>query len=222
MRERDSDTAVPIQPRHVCLLFRRFKYFREDVTRDYVRSLEVRQIPHVLVGGRSFHDREEVLAIRNALVSIEWPDDELRVFATLRGPLFALADDALLSFRQRFHRLHPLRRFDDAELDGSDREVADALAVLAGLHRARNRRPAAETITRLLAAVRAHAGIAIWPTGEQALANCLRMIDLARRFERAGAESFSRLRRAYGRRGRAWCVGRGASGGGGHRGGCAS
>jgi ATP-dependent exoDNAse (exonuclease V) beta subunit len=55
----------------------------------------------VLVGGRSFHDREEVIALRNALTAIEWPDDELKVFATLRGPFFALSDEALLAFRQR-------------------------------------------------------------------------------------------------------------------------
>jgi ATP-dependent exoDNAse (exonuclease V) beta subunit len=62
--------------------------------------------------------------------------------------------------------------------------------VLRRLHLGRNRRPVAESIGRLLEAVRAHAGIAIWPTGEQALANCLRSIDLARRFERRGASSF--------------------------------
>jgi ATP-dependent exoDNAse (exonuclease V) beta subunit len=61
---------------------------------------------------------------------------------------------------------------------------------LAKLHAGRNHRPLAETIAQLLAAVRAHAGIAIWPTGEQALANCLRGVDLARRFERRGATSF--------------------------------
>jgi hypothetical protein len=38
---------------------------------------------------------------RNALVAIEWPGSELRVFATLRGPLFALGDEALLAFRQQ-------------------------------------------------------------------------------------------------------------------------
>jgi hypothetical protein len=31
---------------------------------------------------------------------------------------------------------------------------------------------------------RAHAGIALWPNGEQALANCQRLIDMARHFER--------------------------------------
>jgi len=180
----------PIRPRDVCLLFRRFKTFREDVTRDYVRALEARRIPHVLVGGRSFHDREEVLAMRNALAAIEWPDDELRVFATLRGPFFAHGDDALLAFRARHGSLHPLRRLDSADLDETTRPVSESLALLARLHRARNRRPIADTLRRLLEALRAHAGIAIWPTGEQALANCLRMIDLARRFEQRGAPSF--------------------------------
>ena len=181
---------VPIEARHVCLLFRRFKHFRSDVTREYVRALEIRQLPHVLVGGRSFHDREEVLAVRNALNAIEWPDDELRVFATLRGPLFAFGDDALLAFRGRVGRLHPLRRFNVEDLDQDARDVVAALSILSELHYGRNRRPIAQTITRFLAAVRAHAGLAIWPTGEQALANCLRTVDLAARFEARGARSF--------------------------------
>ena len=189
--ERDRpDEHVPIRARHVCLLFRRFRRFRDDMTRPYVRALEVRRVPHVLVGGRSFHDREEVLAIRNALCAIEWPEDELRVFASLRGPLFALGDAALLAFRHRVGRLHPLRRLNPDSLEDSDRAVGEALDVLGRLHIGRNHRPVAETLVRLLEAVRAHAGIAIWPTGEQSLANCLRMVDLARRFERGGASSF--------------------------------
>ena len=191
VQEPGKEEPVPVQPRHVCLLFRRFKKFRDDMTRGYVRALEARRVPHVLVGGRSFHDREEVLAIRNALCAIEWPDDDLRVFATLRGPLFALGDDALLAYKHRHGTLHPMApRPDKDAADDSDREVRAALDILKELHEKRNRRPIADTLSRLLRAVRAHAGIAIWPTGEQALANCLRMIDLARRFERGGAPSF--------------------------------
>ena len=52
------------------------------------------------------------------------------------------------------------------------------LAVLRELHVHRNRRPFAETIARLLKTVRAHAGLAIWPTGEQALANVMRLTPL--------------------------------------------
>ncbi len=179
---------VRIEARHVCLLFRRFVSFGDDVTRGYVRALEQRRVPHVLVGGRSFYKREEVVALRNALSAIEWPDDELSVFATMRGPLFAIADDSLLVYRTRHKALRPTRIPDD--LDEITKPIAEALGILRELHKRRNRRAIADTIAELLERTRAHAGIAIWPTGEQALANLLRMLDDARRFEAAGATSF--------------------------------
>jgi ATP-dependent exoDNAse (exonuclease V) beta subunit len=193
----EEGRAVPIRPRHIAILFRRFRNFGADVTRSYVRALEARRIPHVLVGGRSFHDREEVIALRNAITAIEWPDDELKVFATLRGPFFALGDEALLAFRQyvdsegalKTRRLNPMQLIDRAALNPATIEVADALDLLRPLHVRRNHRPIAETIITLLETVRAHAGIALWPSGEQALANCQRLIDMARHFER-GASSF--------------------------------
>ncbi len=185
--ERDKPAPVPVEARHVCLLFRRMRSYDNDLTRRYVQALEARRIPHVLVGGRSYHSREEVLAMRTAAAAIEWPDDELSVFATLRGPLFALGDDALLLFKERHGRLHPMRP-DLGELGPP--EVVEALRVLRELHLKRNRRPIAETLSLFLDATRAHAGIAIWPAGEQALANVLRVLELARRFESAGASSF--------------------------------
>ena len=188
-RER-PEVQVPLEARHVCLLTRRFVSGGRDLTRDYVRALEARRIPHVLVGGRSFHAREEVVALRNALSAIEWPDDELSVFATLRGPFFALQDDALLTFRHRFGGPHPLRHPKEPAHDELTLPVRGALDVLEQLHRGRNRRPIADTVAQLLDATRAHAGVAIWPTGEQALANLLRVLDQARRFEAAGATSF--------------------------------
>jgi ATP-dependent exoDNAse (exonuclease V) beta subunit len=188
-RER-PDRRVAIEPRHVCLLFRRFSSFGADLTRPYVRALEARRIPHVVVGGRSFHSREEIEALRNALIAIEWPDDELSVYATLRGPLFSLTDDQLLAFWQRTGRFHPLMKIDASQLAGPEREVADALSVLGELHPRRNRRPVSETIVRLLERVRAHANLAMWPTAEQALANMLQLVDLSRRLEASGASSF--------------------------------
>lgn len=186
---RNATTRVKIEPRHVCLLFRRFRSFAKDVTRPYVRALEARRLPHLLVGGSGFHAREEIEAIRNALLAIERPDDELAVFATLRGPLFALTDAQLLAYRAAHSTLHPFRQPLD-DLPEATAEVAAALAVLRGLHRGRNRHPIADTIGRLLAATRAHAGFANWSTGEQALANVARLMDMARRSERSGLISF--------------------------------
>jgi ATP-dependent exoDNAse (exonuclease V) beta subunit len=186
---RDATTRVKIEPRHVCLLFRRFRSFAKDVTRPYVRALEARRLPHLLVGGSGFHAREEIEAIRNALSAIERPDDELAMFATLRGPLFSLNDAQLLAYRSAHSDLYPFRQPKEDLPEGSA-EVAAALAVLRGLHRGRNRRPIADTIGRLLAATRAHAGFANWGTGEQALANVARLMDMARRSERSGLISF--------------------------------
>ena len=69
--------------------------------------------------------------MRSALTAIEWPDDELSVFATLKGPLFGVRDDALLAWRERFHRIHPLGPVDlDADAGEELAEVASVLEVL--------------------------------------------------------------------------------------------
>jgi ATP-dependent exoDNAse (exonuclease V) beta subunit len=187
----DPNTPQQIKPRHVCILFRRYQSFFQDVTRNYVRALEARHVPHVLVGGRSFHEQEEVLAVRNALTAIEWPDDTLRVYATLRGPLFAFGDDVLLAFRhQSGGSLHPLRELDRDALDETTLEVAEALEMLGRLHARRNSQAISTTVSDLLDRVRAQAAMAIGANGDQALANLFRMIERGHRFERRGASSF--------------------------------
>jgi ATP-dependent exoDNAse (exonuclease V) beta subunit len=180
--------SVPLEPRHICILFRRFLHFGEDVTRPYVEALEARGIPHLLVGGKSFHDREEVETIRAALAAIEWPDDELSVFATLRGALFALDDETLLEYRHHHKGFHPFRVPGDVK--PALEPVADALRLLRRLHGGRNYRPVADTITQLLNATRAHVGFVLRTAGEQSLANVLHVAELARQYEMNGGMSF--------------------------------
>ena len=189
VRNPENGELIPVAARHVCLLFRRFTNWGADMTRDYVKALESRGLPHLLVGSKSFHHREEVETLRTALTAIEWPEDELSVFATLRGSLFAISDGLLLRFRQEFARLHPFRKYPDP-INPDYGEITGALKVLADLHRSRNWRPIADTVNALLEAVRAHAGFAMRPTGHQALANVYRICDLARSFELSGGISF--------------------------------
>jgi ATP-dependent helicase/nuclease subunit A len=179
---------VDVKPRHICLLFRRFTSFNDDVTRPYVEALEARDIPHLLVGGRSFHDREEVETMRAALAAIEWPDDELSVFATLHGALFAIGDDVLLEYRHHFRRFHPYQVPE--HLTVRLQPVGEALTLLRELHQRRNQRPVADTVGEILSATRAHVAFALRPGGEQALANVLYIADLARRYEAEGGLSF--------------------------------
>jgi ATP-dependent exoDNAse (exonuclease V) beta subunit len=186
---RDRPEAHPIRPSDICLLFRRFVSGRRDITRPYVDGLQARDIPHVLVGGRGFHQREEIDAMRNALAAIERPDDELSVFAALRGPLFSLSDDALFLFRSRHGTLHPFRE-PSGDLSESDAEVVASLEVLARLNKGRNHRPIALTIRQSLDETRAQAGFALWQAGDQVLANVLRLLQLARNFEGTGGLSF--------------------------------
>ena len=186
----DPSQLVPVSPRHVAILFRRFTNWGADITRDYVRALEAREIPHLLVGSKSFHSREEVETLRAALTAIEWPEDELSVFATLKGSLFAIPDHILLRFRHETGgRLHPFRKLPD-NLPSEFKPLVDALDLLANLNRQRNRRPIADTVNSLLEATRAHAGFALRPAGHQVLANVYRVADLARSFEVSGGISF--------------------------------
>ncbi|HWY45775.1 MAG TPA: UvrD-helicase domain-containing protein [Bryobacteraceae bacterium] len=186
----DPSQLVPVSARHIAILFRRFTNWGVDITRDYVRALEAREIPHLLVGSKSFHSREEVETLRAALTAIEWPEDELSVFAALKGSLFAIPDHILLRFRhETAGRLHPFRKLPESLLP-EFKPVTDALTLLADLNRQRNRRPIADTVNSLLEATRAHAGFALRPAGHQVLANVYRISDLARSFELSGGISF--------------------------------
>ena len=178
----------PIRAGDVCLLFRRFLDFQTDVTRLYVEALESRGLTHLLVGGKAFHEREEVDALRTALTAIEWPDDALSVFATLRGPFFAVAEEELLAWHALGQGFRPYHVPDDRP--EALAAVAQALTTLRELNRLRNHRPVADTIGRLIEATRAHVGFVLWRGGEQVLANVLQIAELARRYEAEGGLSF--------------------------------
>jgi ATP-dependent exoDNAse (exonuclease V) beta subunit len=186
VRDQSTGARVPVQPEHVCILFRRFTNYGTDLTQEYVRALEARDIAHLLVGSKSFHRREEVGTLRTAMRAIEWPDDELSVFAVLRGSLYAVSDATLLKFRNAHGRFRPQHQLPD-DLDPEFTPIRDAFQVLRELHRRRNYRPIADTIHELLEATRAHAGFAFRKGGERVLANVYRLTDLARSFEASGA-----------------------------------
>jgi len=188
--ERDRrGEAVPIAPRHVCLLFRRFESHGEDVTRAYVEALDARGIPHVLVGGKSFFAREEVETMLAALRAIERPDDELAVFATLRGSLFAIGDEALLEYRHVHGKLNP-KQIPNNLHSPNFAPIKAALTLLARLSNERNTQPVESTVTALCDATRAYVGFALRPSGERALANVLHLAELGRAFEASGGNSF--------------------------------
>jgi ATP-dependent helicase/nuclease subunit A len=180
-----SDKGEPYKERDIAVLFRKRNWGKVDLQREVVRALEARNVPHLVAGSKSFHRREEVETLRAALTAIEWPDDELNVFAALKGSLFAIADERLLLYRHEHRRLYPLRSEATAFA-----EIDEALELLGKLHKGRNYRPFAATVNELLEATRAHAGFLLRPGGQQIVANVTRIADLARTFEMSGGVSF--------------------------------
>ena len=179
-----------MQPGDVCILFRRFTNNGVDLTQDYVRALEARGLAHILIGSKSFHRREEIGVIRTALRAIEWPEDELSVYATLRN-LYGVWDSTLYKFRNGEPR-HSLNPFAEVP-EGLDEEfdvIRKALDQLRELHRRRNERPIAQTINELLNPLRGFTTFAFRKGGKRVLANVYRLLDLARSFEVTEATSF--------------------------------
>ena len=111
------------------------------------------------------------------------------MFATLRGPFFAVGEEELLAWHALGHGFRPYRVPEDVPRRARSRSPRRS-ATLRELNRARNHRPVADTIGRLIAATRAHAGFMLWRGGEQVLANVLQIAELARRYEVEGGLSF--------------------------------
>lgn len=181
---READAYRPVKAGDVCILFRRFSNNGVDLTQDYVRALEARGIAHVLIGSKSFHQREEILTIRTALRAIEWPEDELSLYATLRN-LFGVLDETLFRYREQHHRF----KFTN-QPDPEFPRVSQAFEYLSELHRKRNARPIAQTIHELLTPIRAFTTFAFRKGGKRVLANVYRLLDIARSFDITDATSF--------------------------------
>jgi len=194
----EDGREVPLEARHVAILFKRTTSWGDDLVAPYARALERRGVPIRSAERKGFFEREEIFALRTVLSAIEWIDDELSAYCGLRGPYVGFSDAGLLSYLRGHGWLHPLRvPKKDGLAPGAKRpageDVADALRLLRSLHVARNQRPIADTITRFLEATRAHALWALTPHGERAVSNLGHFTAIARRAEARGVLSFRRF-----------------------------
>ena len=208
-----------VQARHVCLLFKRFQSSATTSRgRTCARSRRGTSRTCWSAAARSTQ-REEVLALRNALAAIEWPDDELSVYATLRGPFFALGDDALLAFRHQHGRLHAAAtsRRQRAQ-PRSPATWPPRSPCSARLHRGRNRSARSPTPSRSSSRRRARtrASPSGPPASRRSATSCACSIWRAASRHRA-ATSFRAFVDAARRRGRARRRRGGAGRRGGHR-----
>jgi len=134
-----------------------------------------------------------VETLRAGLAAIEWPDDELSVFATLKGSLFAIRDEyccdtgmsgavCIPSTRAPPRPMHPFTRIrNGGECPHAAGRIASRAEsqVVCGHGKCVARSDAGP-----------HAGFVLRPGGNQILANVARVADLGRTYEISGGLSF--------------------------------
>ncbi|MGE3075158.1 MAG: UvrD-helicase domain-containing protein [Dehalococcoidia bacterium] len=126
---RDPDAPVRRLARYddICVLVPN----RTDIDL-YVRALRDAGIPHLLDGGRTFFQRQEVRELAAMLRALDDPSDTISLVAALRSEAFACSDIDLLQYRVDGGRLSL-----GAEPVG-DGPVAAAIARLRSLNEARS------------------------------------------------------------------------------------
>jgi len=189
VRDPRNGELVGVRPEHVAVLFKQFESYGEHRPEVFSRALSRHGVAHIVLGGRALGDRDESHALVTGLSAIEYVDDPLLVYGTLRGPLFGFTDETLFQWQQRYGRLSPLLLPITAWPEPLV-AVGHALIELLRLHQARNRRSAAETLADLLAVTRAAVGFALSPAAEQVFLQIGSLEQLAMAHERGGGLSY--------------------------------
>lgn len=180
----EKEDARAALPGDFALLFQASTSF--DI---YEQALRDAGVPYVTVAGRGFYDRQEITDITNLLAFLVSSNDNLRLAAALRSPMFALSDETLLSLRlgPQGHSLSQGRSLWKALLDESvehaeaEREaVRFARETLKRLRSVAGRLSVADVIIAALRETGYLATLMALPHGERRVANVEKFIEQAR------------------------------------------
>jgi ATP-dependent exoDNAse (exonuclease V) beta subunit len=144
----------------------------------YEDALRACSVPCQLNAGRQFYTRRETRDLLSVLRACDDPENAIAVVAALRSPFFGLSDEDLFLYRHaggRFHYGRPPR--EDFP------RVAQSLRQLQRWHELRARTPLSALLDSILDGTCILPFLLLLPEGEQAVANLLRVVELARRFE---------------------------------------
>lgn len=193
----ELDREVPVAPRHVALLFKAVK----GNAAPYAHALEAWRIPHAHLGADSFFERETIVAMSAVLSAIEWPDDDLSVYAALKSPFVGITDADLLAYITAVGPLRPLAATAAAGADVPPELVlvSTALALLRELHAARHQRSIEATLRTFLERTLAEVSLALDEDGDAEARALAQLVSLARASDVRG-ESFRDFVRWLGRR----------------------
>jgi ATP-dependent helicase/nuclease subunit A len=137
----------------------------------YQDALDRQGVPSRLVGSRHFYRREQVAETLALLRAIDDPLDEAAVVGALRSSFFGASDEDLLRYRQGgglWNYLHG---------DAQRCPVGEAMSLLAGWHRRRNRMPPHVLLREVFDVTKAPQAFRVKPAGPQRAANLDKMLN---------------------------------------------
>lgn len=173
-RQGTSSSEQQLRPGQTALLFR--KLTQADV---YLQALRRRNIPYVIDGEKHFYRRQEIIDVVNLIRCLENPHDQIAFAGLLRSPLGGLSDPELAAVR----RLDALDYRQGSRLARWEGPSAASLrrlyAILSDLHEGLGELPLPELFDRLFARLPILELAAASLHGEQAVANLLKLRQMA-------------------------------------------
>lgn len=145
---------------------------------EYQEALAGAGIPYRFDSGRQFYERAEIRSLVAVLRAIENPADSVAVVAALRSPFFGFSDENIFLFKHRGGSFNYLRTFDD-EVG----ELKPGMEQLRKWHDSLSKLSLPALIEKVLDESHILPFCLLTPNGEQAVANLLRIVELARAFE---------------------------------------
>jgi ATP-dependent helicase/nuclease subunit A len=149
----------------------------------FEQALADANVPYVTIAGRGFYDRQEITDLTNLLAFLVSPNDNLRLAAALRSPMFALSDETLLRLRTPPTCRTLWRALCDETMPHAEAEreaVQAARDVLARLRERVGRVSATDLIIGALRETGYLATLMALPHGERRVANIEKFIEQAR------------------------------------------
>lgn len=158
--------AVPVQPRHVAVLFRTFGHLR-----ICLEAFRRHHLPCLAEGEKHFYERQEVIDCSLVLRVLADPRDELAAVGVLRSPYGGCSDLEIESIVQRGFP-------DDWVRESSLKHLPPIFSILRSLHAEIRELPVPETIRHVFHKLPLAELAAASLEGEHALANVLKLRDI--------------------------------------------
>ena len=170
--------SMPIQPRHVAMLFRTLTNLRV-----YVEAFRQFGIPYVTEGEKHFFERQEIVDCVNLLRLLADPYDRVALAGVLRSPLGGCSDDVVAQLLRTGH-------LDDWHRKALPPDAPPIFPVLQGLRGEVTRLPVADALDRILRNTPFIELLAASMDGEQAVANVLKLREIAEAFAMQSGSGF--------------------------------